>query len=321
MARILIRKALDFSDLETNIAGVRLVLSLLALLSLYIDPSTAGGLFHLDRYALITLLCHLAYSGTTYVALSRGVAVRQIIAISTVFDLIFATAIASLTEGQTSPSYVFFMFAITAVGIRASLRPTVLVTLCSVILYLLTVALSDGLHGFYIMRAVYLAIAGYLVGFFGFQKSKFETRVRELESAAERLSIARSLHDSYVQALAAVNLRLESCGELLRRGQSADAGKELKELQVGVAREYDEVRAYIRTLASVDPPATQTASDRHQRPANSGARRIYRECADRRTHPSDYGRGFTQRAASCDGADRENRGERRRRQGAGYDNG
>jgi signal transduction histidine kinase len=224
------KKTLDFSDLELNIAGVRIVLSLLALLSLYIDPSTAGGLFHLDRYALITLLCHLAYSGTTYVALSRGVAVRRIIAVSTVFDLIFATAIASLTEGQTSPSYVFFLFAITAVGIRASLRPTVLVTLCSVILYLLTVALSDGLHGFYIMRAVYLAIAGYLVGFFGLQKSKFETRVRELESAAERLSIARSLHDSYVQALAAVNLRLESCGELLRRGQSGEAGKELKEL-------------------------------------------------------------------------------------------
>jgi signal transduction histidine kinase len=260
------RKALDFSDLELNIAGTRLVLSLLALISLYIDPSTAGGLFHLDRYALITLLCHLGYSATVYVALSRGANVRRIIAISTVFDLVFATAIASLTEGQTSPSYVFFMFAITAVGIRASLRPTVLVTLCSVVLYLLTVALSDGLHNYYIMRAVYLAIAGYLVGFFGWQKNRFETRARELESAAERLSIARSLHDSYVQALAAVNLRLESCGELLRRGQIDDAVRDLKELQVGVAREYDEVRAYIRTLASVDPPASQTTTDRRHDP-------------------------------------------------------
>ena len=40
-------KVLPFSDLDLDIARTRIVLSLLAMLSLYIDPTTAGGLFHL----------------------------------------------------------------------------------------------------------------------------------------------------------------------------------------------------------------------------------------------------------------------------------
>ena len=64
------------------------------------------------------------------------------------------------------------------------------------------------------MRAVYLAIAGYLIGFFSQQRALFEAEVRELETRAERQSIARSLHDGYVQALAGVNLRLETCRAL-----------------------------------------------------------------------------------------------------------
>jgi signal transduction histidine kinase len=102
------------------------------------------------------------------------------------------------------------------------------------------------------MRAVYLAIAGYLVGFFGQQRLNYEERVHQLEAQAERLSIARSLHDSYVQSLAGVNLRLETCRELLRRGHLDDVSQELKGLQLGVLRQYDEVRDYIRTLAGID---------------------------------------------------------------------
>ena len=63
--------------------------------------------------------------------------------------------------------------------------------------------------------------------------------MRELETRAERHSIARSLHDGYVQALAGVNMRLHSCRELIRRGKPEDALAELTDLQTGVAREYD----------------------------------------------------------------------------------
>jgi signal transduction histidine kinase len=251
----------EFSDFDLDIARTRIVLSFLAMLSLYVDPTTAGGLFHLTPYVLATLLCHLVYSVGTYFMLEYRVAKRWLPAATILLDLLFAMGIAYLTEGQTGPSYVFFVFAIIAVGVRATLRAIIWVTLCGVILYLLVISASDRMTGAYVMRAVYLAIAGYLVGFFAQQRANYENRVRELEAQAERHSIARLLHDSYVQSLAGVNLRLESCRELLRRARPDDAAQELKELQLGVKRQFDEVREYVRSLAGVDSGSTQEIAD------------------------------------------------------------
>ena len=251
----------EFQDLDLSIARARIALSLIAMLSLYVDPSTAGGLFHLNAYALTTLLCHLAYSVGMYFALSRRFSRANLQVLSTSFDLFFATAIAFITEGQTSASYVFFVFAIIATGSRARSRPIATVTLASVVLYLLVIVLTQGITSVYIMRAVYLAIAGYLIGFFSQQRALFEAHVHELETRAERQSIARSLHDGYVQALAGVNLRLETCRALLGRNRPQDALSEITDLQTGVAREYDAVRTYLRSLAGIDQvPAAELAA-------------------------------------------------------------
>ena len=251
----------DFRSLDFNIARGRIVLSLLAMLSLYIDPSTAGGMFHLSVLALVTLLLHLAYSVAIYLVLQQRPTGAGLSLTATALDLFFATAVAFLTEGQTSPAYVFFVFAIVAAGVRSGRSSTIAVTICSVALYLLVTLLSDGLSNVYAMRAVYLAIAGYLIGFIGRQRAAFEEHVRDLETRAERHSIARSLHDGYVQALAGVHLRLQACRELLGREQPGEAMAQLTELQAGLAREYDEVRAYIRELAGVDgSPASSRAA-------------------------------------------------------------
>jgi signal transduction histidine kinase len=191
----------DFRELDTKVAEARVALSLLALFTLYVDPSL-GGLFHLDRWLLTTLVCRLIYSVVAYLALTGLVASKLIGRLSTGLDLIFATLITLLTEGRTSPSFVFFVFAIVAVGFRKGLRETLLMTLSSVIFYVVVTEASDRLTSIYGMRAVYLAIAGYLIGFFGQQRTNFERRFRELEAAAERETIARSFHDGYLQALA-----------------------------------------------------------------------------------------------------------------------
>ncbi len=245
----------DFGELDGRVAQARVVLSLLALLSLFVDPSL-GGLFHLETWLLTVLLCHLIYSALTYLALAYRVGTNPVRKISVGLDLIFETVIAFLTEGRTSPSFIFFVFAIVAVGFRTGFRDTLLVTLGCVGLYVLVVEISDGFPSVYSMRAVYLAIAGYLIGFFGQQRVHFERRLRELETEAEREAIARSLHDGYLQALAGISLRLESCRDMLASNEPAAALAEIKEIQLGVSREYDEVRDYVRSLASTERPAT-----------------------------------------------------------------
>lgn len=240
-----------FRELDLQIARARLVLSPLAMLTLYIDPS-AGGLFHLSGTPLIIVSGHLFYSLATYLALSRGLATKHLRKLSTMLDLAFAAAIALCTEGRTSPSYVFFVFAIVAAGFRTGFRATIMVTILSVAMYLAVIGFEHGVTNSYMMRGVYLALAGYLICFFGQQRVAFEARVRELESKAERLTIARSLHDGYVQTLAGVNLRLETCRAILRSHEPALALSELTDLQAGIAREYDAVRSYIRSLAEID---------------------------------------------------------------------
>jgi signal transduction histidine kinase len=239
----------DFSDLDLNICRGRIVLSLVALLSVYVDPTT-GGAFYLDAHTLTVLGVYLVYALGTYVAFSGGIASSRLPTIFAVLDVAFAGAVALVTEGPTSPAYVFFAFAIIAVGCRSGYRATLAVTLSSVVAYMLIVLFSDrGLSSLYMMRPAYLAITGYLIGFFGQQRANFESRVRELETAAERHTIARSFHDGYVQALAGILMRLESHRDILTHDQVRDALADLTDLQNAVAREYDEVRAYIRSLA------------------------------------------------------------------------
>jgi signal transduction histidine kinase len=159
---------------------------------------------------------------------------------------------------------VFFSFALIAAGFRWGLRRTMLVAGTSVLLYLSLTALGEHPEdvNLRIMRAVYLGILGYLLGYLGERRLELEDTVRDLERTAERTSIARSLHDGFCQALAGVNLRLQTCRELLRAGRATDALAQLEDLQGGVTREYDHLRAYVRTLAELDAPAGPESRER-----------------------------------------------------------
>ena len=120
---------------------------------------------------LATLLCHLAYSVGTYFLFESEIAKRLAADRHHVIDLLFAMGIASRDRRPDWPSYVFFVFAIIAVGVRATLRAIIYVTLLGVGLYLVVISANNRLTGAYVMRAVYLAIAGYLVGFFAQQRA------------------------------------------------------------------------------------------------------------------------------------------------------
>ena len=250
----------DFQPLELAIARARIVLNLVVLAAVYVDPAT-DGLFDIGGYALVILVFHFAYSLATSFAVRKRLLPRRLLWITAGLDIIFASALAASTENTTSPAFSMFLFAIVAAGCWAKLRVTILVTSLCVVLYILGIWVSAiSVSNAYLMRAVYLAIGGYLINFFGREREKFEARERQLETEAERHTIARSLHDGYMQSLAGISLRLETCRDMLVSDELSQAVAELAEVQIGVDREFDEVRAYVRSLAQADQPNRREGS-------------------------------------------------------------
>jgi signal transduction histidine kinase len=245
-------------SMERSIARCRIVLSLSALVAIYVDPTEpSGGLFAISSYTLLALGGHLVYSLAVSRRLARAAVDPTRLATATVWgDVAFAMAIAMVTEGTSSPFHVFFAFPLLAVGFRSGLRSTLVVVGVSVALYLSLTLLRQHPEdlNLRIMRPAYLAILGYLVGYMGERRLELEATVRQLESRAQRAAIARSLHDGFCQALAGVNLRLQACQALLRKGRSDEALGQLADLQTGVTREYDELRSYVRALAERSGP-------------------------------------------------------------------
>ena len=243
---------LGLTELDRSVAKARIVLSVVVLLSMYVDPTT-GGLFGIGAYQLTIVLLYLTYGLGTYLTISHELVTKEVFWVTAAADIIFASLLALFSEGPTSPALALFMFAIIAAGCWADLRSILIVTLFSVVLYLVAILRSgSGIASPYLMRAAYLGIAGYLIAFFGQQRQKFDAKVRELEADAERQTIARSLHDGYIQALTGIGLRLESCRDMLIGDQPAQALTELGEIQAAVSREHDEVRDYVRTLGGAD---------------------------------------------------------------------
>jgi len=258
----------DSLRIERNIAQCRGLLSVAAPLAIYVDPTQPiftkrfvdldWGAFVIDPRALAILLAHVVYSVAVFAAVQRpGARLRRIATVSTCGDVLFAAAIAFVTEGTNSPFYVYFLFAVLAAGLRGSLRAALGVTTTSVALYvaLIVLARPDG-FGFYLTRAVYLGITGYSVGFLGRQRRALESNLNEL---------TRSLHDGYAQTLAAVNLRVENCRELIGEGQTDEAVAELGDLQIGIRREYDDLRAYVRSLQGLPSATAPVAAGRGTR--------------------------------------------------------
>lgn len=251
-------------QVEGRIAQCRLILSVVALGAVFADPTQPfvsslipidSGHFTIDPWVLLVMGTHLAYSAAVYVAAVRHLVPATRLAHWTLWaDVVMGAGIATMTEGTTSPFYAFFAFAVVVAGFRSGLAQAMLVTGASVALYLgMIVVSAPGNLNFYIMRPVYLAIVGYLVGYLGQQRIDLQQEIQQLEAAEQRHRIARDLHDGFAQALAGITLKIEGCRRLLRRGDVEDALAELTELQSNVRREYDELRVYMHDLAGVQP--------------------------------------------------------------------
>src|SRR5207247_2282938 len=128
-------------DMERQIAGCRILLSVVALFAVAVDPTTpalfsqlTGRPLGIDA-ALATLAVHLVVSLGIYLGLVSRIVAPQAVATTTTWtDVFFATAIAAFTGGVSSPFFLFFVFAITTSGFRWGLRMSTAITALTVVL-------------------------------------------------------------------------------------------------------------------------------------------------------------------------------------------
>ncbi len=253
--------------IELGIARCRVMLSCFAMTALLLDPSRPllplwVGRHHLvlgaHTIGLATLSAHLLYSAIIYLLVRERMPRPRLVVVTTAADVLFAAAIGFATEGMGSPFFVFFTFALVALGFRAGFRPVMLVAGICEILYLSLMRMSapDDLS-LCIMRTVYLGIIGYLIGYLGQQRLNLENELSEVAATELSTRIARELHDGCMQTLAAVNVKLATCTELLRRGRSNDAIAELGGLRARVNVEHDSLRVYMRSLTRLRTPRAE----------------------------------------------------------------
>jgi signal transduction histidine kinase len=248
---------------QRRVATSRIVLSLAALAILFLTqggrlvPMAAMGAWsHAagQQYLLCTLFTHLVYGLIVYASLSRSaIRMERLVLVVGWGDVLFATVIATFARWTNWSFIAFYVFAVVASGFQGSFALTLAVTTTSVVLYTLLVAVGGGDRPEeYVSRAAALAFGGYLVAYLAQQRVALEKRLSRLRMSAERERIARTLHDGCVQALAAVDMRLESCRQLLRRHETERVSRDLAALQQGVRREFDALQSYVGELGDIE---------------------------------------------------------------------
>ena len=187
------------------------------------------------------LLAHLAYSLTSYVAIKNGRALSCIARATTVLDASVAMSVALVTEGTSSPSFVFFV-CIDCYDL--AIKPAICACSNDVRGCGLHIGNSLRAHSAsasYLARTEYLAITACLVGYFGLRRGEVEPSGRQKSEQRQALDAA-DVREDYVQMLAGVNLWLQACQGMLRSGKAEATLAQLTDLQISIAREYDQVR-------------------------------------------------------------------------------
>ena len=154
--------------IEWVIAGARVVLAVGALFAIWLDPATPSE-YETLTYAL--LVAYLVHSAATLalvwkpIGFSRGWALG-----GHVFDLGIFSIILILTEGTSSPFYVYFVFSVICGALRWEAKGALLTAAAALAAY----ALSGGFEvltnpGFqsdrFVIRMVQLAVIGALLAY------------------------------------------------------------------------------------------------------------------------------------------------------------
>jgi signal transduction histidine kinase len=182
---------------ERVIAVSRVVLAVAGLGGMLIDPRqpmySATALYvALAGYVIYStwLLWLFSYRGMRSRTTSRPILLG---------DVGWFTIIVGLSEGASSPFFLFYLFAICTAAIRWGIRTTLRIALLSAGLYLVCVLVvrrvtlgpDFTMHTAHLMRPAYLILLAYLVGFIGEHELSAKRRLIEMVSM-QRDMVGRS---------------------------------------------------------------------------------------------------------------------------------
>jgi signal transduction histidine kinase len=163
------------------VSYARLLLSSVALFAIYLDP-TQPARFTQATYAILGI----------YVVWSIALALRawwvraevERYLLIHVADISVFTALVYLTEGPTSPFFVFFTFSIVSAGLHWGARGAVATAGVVLVAFLISTMASLGLDttetNRTLVRAVYLLVAALLIGFFGWHRERMGQQLQRL---------------------------------------------------------------------------------------------------------------------------------------------
>lgn len=195
----------DARAVERSVGALRVFLASAGLLAVWIDP-TQPAAYGRVAYAMLAGYVGLAI---LFLMIGRsGIASRapRAFGITThILDIVVAATVMLSTEGPDSPYFVFLSFPMLVAAYRWGLRETLATAITAVALlgfewFLLDAGIAqsirEGARGSFdanrvIMRAAYLVIAGFLIGYLGEQEKQ-----RRREAAAMALLIGRARADA-----------------------------------------------------------------------------------------------------------------------------
>src|SRR5947207_4217670 len=223
-------------DTERVLAAVRLVLAISSLLFIWFDPDAVSRDRTLVSYVVIGLIVYLA----TSVWLLLVVQLRS--EVSPAFsrwahitDLLWPAGISLFADGANSPFFLYFIFALLAAAFRWGMRETSLTTVAVVFTMAAdAVAIArtplgsligqhvDVVH--FIMRAVYLVIFAFLIGYVSESEKRRAAEAMSISQVTAKVRVEAGLKGT-VQTVLQELLKLFGGRELLVITRDAEASR------------------------------------------------------------------------------------------------
>ncbi len=223
-------------DTERVLAAVRLVLAVSSLLLVWFKPEDVSGDPALVFYIVILLLAYLGHSIWLLVVVRFRTEVSprfSILAHAT--DILWPAVISLFSGGTNSPFFLYFIFALLAAAFRWGMRETSLTTV-AVVLTMAADAVAiartplgnligqhvDVVH--FIMRAVYLVIFAFLIGYVSESEKRRAAEAMSISQVTAKVRVEEGLKGT-VQTVLQELLKLFGGRELLVITRDAEASR------------------------------------------------------------------------------------------------